>query len=342
MPPSSVSLLSVLSVLGCGPSDPVGSLLLITEQDGRPTTWLAPAVGGPPVRLGADLAGALFPMAPDPRGTHALLVSAEDSEQQGHRERLWLAPLDGGAPVALGVPAGVIRNPAWAPDGSWLAFESDAASFRDLYRIDRDGGRLVRLTDAPHGSFEPAVSPDGRAIAFGTSRDGNAEIYVMQADGSAPLRLTSGPTDDVHPGWSPDGAHVTWITHREGAPRVWRMRPDGSEPAALRSDERRLVDLDFAWSPDGSRIAVVSQSGPTEVELTVLDPQTGAIVGNLDAPGTDEQPTWSPDGRWLAFTSSRGGNTDVYLATPDGSEVRRLTTGPDADWLPRWTGAPRP
>ena len=90
-------------------------------------------------------------------------------------------------------PAGRIRNPAWAPDGSWLVVESDAASYRDLFRVERAGGEARRLTDAPYGSFEPSVSPDGARIAFGTSRDGNAEIWAMRADGSGARRLTTIP-----------------------------------------------------------------------------------------------------------------------------------------------------
>lgn len=335
-------MLPVLSAfVGCGGSSvPGGSLLLISERDGAPTTWVALADGSPPRRFAADVPGGVFPADPDPRGTHALLTSAEDSDR-GHRETSWLAPLDGGPALQLGRPAGVIRNPCWSPDGNWIVFESDAQSFRDLYRIDRDGGGYVRLTDAPHGSFEPAVSPDGATILFGTSRDGNAEVYAMHADGTAPVRLTSGPTDDVHPGWSPDGKTVTWITHREGMPRVWRMAPDGSDPRALRADERRLVDLDFAWSPDGSRIAVVSQSGPKEVEITVIDPSSGKTVATIDGPGPDEHPSWSPDGRWLAFTATRDGDAEVFLASADGKTIRPLTTGEGSEWLPRWQNAPR-
>jgi Tol biopolymer transport system component len=277
----------------------------------------------------------VYPQSPDPRGTHALLIAAEDGKQ-GHRESMWLAPLDGGAAVRLGPYAGVVRKAAWAPDGSWIAFESDAASYRDLYRIGRDGTGYARLTDAEHGSFEPAISPDGTTILMGTSRDGNAEVYATNADGSAPRRLTDHPMDDVHPGWSPDGRTVTWISFREGSPRVWRMAPDGSDPRPVRSDERQLVDLDFAWSPDGARLAIVSQSGPKEVEIAIVEPSSGRVLATIDGPGPDEQPTWSPDGRWLAFTSSREGSADVFLATADGRSVQRLTSGADADWLPRW------
>lgn len=310
--------------LGCGGEDPPGTLLVLSERGGVPATWVV----GREERVLDGILGAVYPGPPDPRGTHALLVSAE--EEGGHRERLWLVPLAGGSPVALTPAAGKVRKPAWSPDGSWIAFESDGASYRDIYRIDRDATNLLRLTDAEHGSFEPAVGPDGR-IAFGTSRDGNAEIYVMGPDGSNQVRITDHPRDDVRPGWAADGT-LAWISHRSGVPRVWLY--DG-EARPLRPDAGKATDVDHAWSPDGSRIAVVVQTAPQDLDIHVLD-RSGAVVARIDGPGVQENPAWSPDGAWLAHASSIDGESDVWIVRADGTSPRRITTTPGADWLPRW------
>ena len=299
----------------------------MTEADGPPSVQVADLAGSARA-LVKDDAG-LFPGPVDPRGTHALLVRAQDRAGV-HREQLVLVPLAGGPPRALTPTAGVVRNPAWTPAGDAVIFESDGGSYRDLYRVARAGGPLQRLTDAPHGSFEPTVGPQGR-VAFGSSRDGNAEIYAMDADGRGVVRLTQHPADDLHPAWGAE--RIAWITAREGAARVWTMNADGSDARPLRpgSDEDRAV----GWSPDGATLAVVTGRG-AEVAVE-LWPWRGGRPVRLDGPGVDEQPTWSPDGQWVAWSSARAGNPDLWIARADGSDARAVTSSGEAEWLPRWT-----
>jgi TolB protein len=336
-PADALQLIALLALSGCGgaapeeaaPQPPPGTLFFVADGD----IVSMPAAGGER-RL---LATGMFPAGVDPKGTHALLVSADD-RPEGHREALWLVEAggQGGAPRALVPEAERVRNPAWAPDGSFVVYESDANSFRDLYRVDREG-LVTRLTDAENGSFEPAVSADGQRIAFASSRDGNAEIYVMDADGSDVVRLTEGPADDTRPGWDPKGGRISWLTMREGPPALWTMAPDGSGAKAFRELPPGSIDVDYAWSPQGDRIAIVVQSGPTEIDIHVHDAATGARIAVLGGPGVDEHPAWSPDGEWIAWTDSRGEEgADIRLSRFDGAEERALTSPPGTHWLPRW------
>ncbi len=311
---------------------PPGRLLFVRESEDRLTTALADTRSGE-MPFAHGLTGSVFPGPTDPRGTHALLISTTGGPE-GHREQLWLAPLDGGDAHALCPPAGSVRNPAWSRDGASVVFESDALSFRDLFRVPREGGTPARLTDAPHGSFEGRPSPDGAQVVFASSRDGNAELYMMNTDGATARRLTDHPTDDVRPRWSPAGDAIAWLTARDGAPRVWTMADDGTDMRPLRP-MAKAVDLDLAWSPSGRHIAVVEQTGPHDVRIVVLD-REGREHGVIDGPGVDEHPAWSPDGSWLAFTTSRAGNPDVWIATADGSQSRPVSASPAPEWLPRW------
>lgn len=328
-------MIGALALLaGCGGPEPAtGRLLLVSERGGAPATFQVAADGTGLRRLDGP-PGAVFPGAGDPLGTHALVVSAEELADRTHREQLWLVPLDGGAPRTLTPPAGRIRNPSWGPAGAWVVFESDAMSYRDLFRVARDGSGLTRLTDAEHGSFEPDVSADGARIAFGTSRDGNAEVYTMAADGSDVRRLTDHPADDVSPRWSRDGQQLAWISRRDGRARVWLTDGRGAE-RPLRPNPDEAEDLDLAWSPAGNRLAVTVTTGPKAVLVEVVEVATGTVVARLDGEGPDEHPAWSPDGRWLAFSSSRGGSPAIWLATADGQAARPVTEG-GTDWLPRW------
>ncbi len=336
-------MFAVVVLLGCGRGGPdlAGTVAWIREERGV-SVWYAPASDPSAARRLKGVPGAVFPAVGDPRGTHLLVVSTVDGPE-GHREELWLAPLDGGTPIGLGEPATMVRNPAWAPDGSFVVYESDRHAFRELYRVDREGGGLRRLTGHPNGNFEPTVAPDG-TIAFVSSRHGNAEIYVMgpeglQVDdqgrekGPPPFRLTDHPGNDTSPTWSPDGTRLAWLAWRgEEVRAVWVER--GSlEPRPFRSDGG--VDRAIAWSPRGDRVAITTQLGSREVAIDIVTVE-GRRVARLDGPGPDEHPVWSPDGEALLFTSSRDGEPDLYVADADGETARPWVSSPRPDWLPRW------
>lgn len=315
-----------------------------------------------------ELGGASsFPAAVSPDGRTLLLLSSEPRAEGKTRDRFALVELDGsgaviGEPRPIGPEGASLRNPAWSPDGGWLVFESDVQSFRDLYRLDlqqldQGAASALRLTDNPEGNFEPAVAPDGQSIAFVSSRDGNAELYSMTADGGAPQRLTDSRGDDSQPVWSPDGRFIAFTSGRDLARGhdaylleletniVTPLVRDGSrkQPAMVR---------DLAFSPTGDRIAFTELvSASRTAAIVVVDVTAGAVTARSDArpadgqprqgdPGVDEQPSWSPDGEWLAFARSHAEGSDIARMRADGSELERLTAGDGVHWLPRWVGGP--
>ncbi len=309
-------------------------LAWVSEATGAPAVRWAPS-GGPTVAVPGLGDRPAFPAEPDPRGTHLLAVTSEDGPE-GHRERLLLAPLTGGEPREL-ASAQMVRNPRWLPDGSAIVYESDAQSFRDLYRTPRDGGPPTRLTTSEFGCFEPAVSFDGQWLAWGASTDGNAEIWVARSDGSAPRRLTTEPTDDTAPAFLPDG-RISWIATRGGLPRVWVSDLSGADARPLRPDATG-AELAVAWSSAGVAAVTVSPA-PREVDLALVRAD-GALLAAVAGPGPDEHPAFSPDGAALAFSSARDGAVGVWVARVDGSALRKVSAGPGPDWLPRWLPAPR-
>ncbi|HVB37364.1 MAG TPA: hypothetical protein VND92_02465, partial [Vicinamibacterales bacterium] len=93
-------------------------------------------------------------------------------------------------------------DPAWSPDGHWIAFSMRG----DIWKVPATGGEAVALTQGPAYHFEPAWSPDGSRIALSMDRgDGNLDIGVVSADGGQVQRITSDPAIDIEPEWSHDG-----------------------------------------------------------------------------------------------------------------------------------------
>jgi TolB protein len=236
--------------------------------------------------------------------------------------------------------------PEWSPDGRKLVFAKrpdrggppcrPAGRCNDeIYVINADGTGLQRLTRNAVIDGHPVWSPDGRRIAFLRWRDGpTAKIYVMNADGSGQRMLTPTPRRQGEPAWSPDGEKIAFTAPagRLGAADIFVINADGSD---LRNvTHTTTTSFDFAWSPDGRQIAYI--------ELHIPEPSSPLYVVNADgtgkhrvtrplAPDFGEAPSWSPDGRTLAFTGDGG----IYTVHADGTGLHRRTGSPGHD--PRWS-----
>jgi Tol biopolymer transport system component len=237
--------------------------------------------------------------------------------------------------------------PEWSPDGRKLVFvkrpQRSGAGCRpvgrcheEIYVINADGTGLRRLTRNAVSDGDPVWSPDGRRIAFTRDRDRQtANIYVMNADGSGQQRLT--PDIRRRPwvelAWSPDWQRIAFVASGGplGAADIYVINTDGS---GLRNVTNTVTtSFDFAWSPDGRRIAYLEGS-PGLGALSVVNADgtgkqrlTGLLMVDLGPP------SWSPDGRTLAFTG-RGG--DIYTVHADRTGLRKLAASPGwnvgADW----------
>lgn len=226
----------------------------------------------------------------------------------------------------------------------------------DIWTINADGTGLRRLTTNPAHDFDPAWSPDGRMIAFRSQRDGNNEVYVMGSDGARQHDLSRDPHNDWGPAWSPAG-QVLWNCAGELTRgfHACVVRADGSRRHRIRVD--RYFEYG-AWSPDGAKIAFMSQEpdasgNDPNYNIYVMHADGSGLRQLTDAPGEDGFPSWSPDGTKLAFTSTRDdcSNSDaggcrttgdigpyhtVYVMHADGSNQRRvsLQQGMLVDWSP--------
>lgn len=233
---------------------------------------------------------------------------------------------------------------------------------------------------------DPHFSPDGSTIAFViTAVDQRlnrrrGEIWTVPADGSRePSALTTAPQSSTSPRWSPDGRTIAFLSARptagdtSDAPRaqVWLLPLGGGEP-------RRLTMLangasSFQWSPDGSRMVVVSRSGPSDTakspsdvrhyrhanykfndtgwfddkktHLWVVDvasSRAAQITSGDD--WNDSDPQWSPDGKRIAFVSNRTGkafdedrNNDVWVIDANGGALTKISDHNEGDSSPRWS-----
>jgi len=173
---------------------------------------------------------------------------------------LWVVAADGSAaPRRLSREGQEAVAPAWSPDSSSVAFETNTGESSDIHvaRVTADGLADERSIAAdPAHDWGATWSPDGRSIAFVSDRSGNENIWIAPADGSGEARqLTNDGAGDWVPAFSPDGTRIAFVSDRSGDSEVWSMAADGSDTRNL-TNHPGYVDGQWSvsWSPDGSHL----------------------------------------------------------------------------------------
>jgi TolB protein len=200
-----------------------------------------------------------------------------------------------------------------------------------------------RLDGAAASAVKPAAQISGEGlIAFSA----NGQIYIMNADGSDVRRLTDNAPDVLYryPALSPDGSRLAFTRDERSDHALCVVDIDGNNLRRLSASSIGVAEP--TWSPDGEKIAYIrgydttygglanmTACGP---EIYVIDVFSAKEV-NLTQGAGGVDPTWSPDGTRIAFSSARDGNYEIYVMTSVGSEIKQLTNTEWAEAEPAWS-----
>jgi dipeptidyl aminopeptidase/acylaminoacyl peptidase len=281
-------------------------------------------------------------------------VTRSDAATDRSFTTLWAIPTDGGVAKQLTSGDNNDVSPTWSPDGKWIAFVSKRGndSANQIYVIAPDGGEARRLTSVPTGASSPKWFPDSSKIGFIssvftdlTSWDDQGKRLRDRAASSMPARVY-------------DRAPISYWDRflDERQPHLYSISLAGLEPVAITRASGQMIDFrtpgaeDYDISPDGTEVAFVSDVDARGVRPNsdiFLMPVSGGQARNITLANlaSDGSPRFSPDGRWLTWTSSKiVGASDrdrVMLLdrTLPASEPRDLSanwdwSAGDVDWTP--------
>jgi Tol biopolymer transport system component len=222
---------------------------------------------------------------------------------------------------------------SWSPDGQSLLLTDYADYGLEIVQIETGEGS--DLFEPTASEIEPHWSPDGQRIAFVSLRDRNAEVYVVDANGGEARNLSQNLGTDDRPAWSPDGRWLAFQSERTGFPQTYLVDPSSGALTALTPDSG--LDEDFAWSPDGTKIAIARSARFAGLnQLVVVEIATNRRETVFTSPGRLRTPTWSPDGRTLAFVAGIDSGMDVFTFDLTSGQMTRLTHNRTAELRLSW------
>ena len=227
--------------------------------------------------------------------------------------------------------------PDFSPSGKEIIYTSYKQGNPDLYRRELFTGSEAKISSAPGINTTGAFSPEGNRIALAMSKDGNSEIYLITKEGKQLLRVTHNPAIDISPTWSPDGQFLAFVSDRFGKPQIFVSRFDGTGLRRLTTSG--AYNVNPRWSPKGDRIAYSRQYG-NGFQIHTITPD-GSDDRQLTFEGSSERPRWSPDSRFIIFSSKRAGQKEaIYVMRADGSGQTKVSRNENSNqshptWAPR-------
>jgi TolB protein len=263
------------------------------------------------------------------------------SSRSGSKE-IWAMDYDGQNQHQVTHLGTISLSPRIAPDNTRIAFASLDRAGWAIRMFSLELNRLVNFpTGTAGGSNQsPAWSSDGTKIAFSSSRSGDPEIWVADANGGNLHKLTNYPGPDVAPTWNPrTNTQLAWVSaHSTKLPQIYTMDQDGASV-------QRLTDGGYAispsWSSNGQFLTFswnrkYGPGAPGGQDIYVMDIVSKQWLQLTHDAGSNDFPSWAPDGRHIVFERAINGHSQIWAMLADGTEQHQLTqTG--NNYMPNWS-----
>jgi len=229
---------------------------------------------------------------------------------------------------------------SWSPDGNLLAYsdrtDSNEATSIFLLSLDSMEVRKLTSTQGSIGDYNPTFSPDGRTLAFNRGSQGVTSIYTTPVSGGTEQRLISGVQFGWGLAWTPDGrdivfARAGWLAD---AGWLWKISRRGGEPQRMQFGQQGVEP-----SIRGNRLVYARQTENVNIWRRKLNSLASAAPSDRFIYSTrmESGPQFSPDGKMIAFESTRSGAYELWACRSDGTGLIQLTHFNSSAGTPRWS-----
>jgi len=226
---------------------------------------------------------------------------------------------DGSELRQVSMAGGIDGDPAWSPDGRYLAYTSN--NYPGFYVLEDE--KTKRYLYYQDSQFQPPRwSPDSKRLVFICYPGEKSQVCIINVDGTGYTQLTNTITDKCCASWSPRGEKILFASNRDGNYDIYTMDTRGQQETRLTTN--RGLDTEPAWSPDGQKIAFASSRTDNPLSSIYVMNADGSseirLTNNLNN-RNESQPVWSPDGKHIAYLAEDSTGKHIHYMNADGSNI---------------------
>lgn len=250
------------------------------------------------------------------------------------QKEIYMADYDGHNVEQITSYNTITLSPRCSPSGDKMIYTSFRSSGTVLFMHDMIKGLTRKISDRRGLNIAAAWRPNGEELALTLTISGNPDIYLIDTTGRIIKRLTKNWGIDVSPTFSPDGEKMAFVSNRSGSPQIYILDLTNNRV------ERLTFEGNYNTSPVWSKLDRIAYASSTNghFDIHTISPDGGALRGITQDQGNNEDPCWSPDGRYLAFGSNRAGrNYHIFIANANGQNQRQVTFLEGDQLSPTWT-----
>jgi TolB protein len=252
-------------------------------------------------------------------------------EEKGEKS-IYLMDWDGSALKKTSLRSSILMSLRWSQDGLRLIYSAERNRQWGIYLLDFKSMSERKVFSSGGTNIAGDFFPNGDEIILSSSREGNPNLYTVNLKSGNTSKLTSTYGIEVSPSVSPDGGRIAFVSDRGGSPQIYVMRRDGS--GTKRITFEGTYNTSPNWSPKGDRIVFSSRRGTNQI--CIVNPD-GTGLAQLTTHGNNEDPSFSPDGRYITFSSDRDGVKGIYIMRANGESQKRITSRSIRAFSPRWS-----
>ena len=238
---------------------------------------------------------------------------------------------DGYRTIKTGLKGNIILAPRWSKEGTKIVYSAEKNRRWGVYLLDFTNMVEKKIYSAPGTHIVGDFLPGGTTIVLSSSKKGTPDLYSMDIQNASFTELSSSHGIEVSPAVSPDGEFIAFVSDKGGSPQIYIMKADGSQPKRITFEGS--YNTSPSWSPKGDKIVFSGRRGTNQI--FTINPD-GTDLTQLTRSGNNEDPSFSPDGMYIAFCSDRDGGKGIYIMRADGEAQQRITPHTIHAASPRW------